>query len=147
MAANRIFIDSNVLVYANNTLSSFCSIAQNRLDEIDLQYESLWLSRQVLREFVVIITREMLVNAGKVDYKLLESTVIRFEKDFEIAEENQAITLELLRLIKDTNTSGKQIHDANIVATMLVNDVGNILTNNVADFKRFAHLINILPLL
>ncbi len=33
-----------------------------------------------------------------------------------------------------------------IVSTMLVHGIDTILTNNVADFKRFTHLITILPL-
>jgi len=41
---------------------------------------------------------------------------------------------------------GKQVHDANIVATMLVHGVPNLLTHNAADFKRFSHLIAVLPL-
>ena len=47
------------------------------------------------------------------------------------------------RLFIDTNVkiyasrSGKQVHDANIVATMLAHGVGRLLTFNVADFQRF----------
>ena len=45
------------------------------------------------------------------------------------------------------NVIGKQIHDTNIVATMLVNNIPNILTHNVADFNRFSSEINIIPLI
>ncbi|MBO1348300.1 MAG: hypothetical protein EBE86_013325 [Hormoscilla sp. GUM202] len=36
---------------------------------------------------------------------------------------------------------GAQVHDANIVATMLVYGIGELLTNNVDDFNRFSELI------
>ena len=55
-----------------------------------------------------------------------------------------ALLADFLRTI---SLSGKQIHDANIVATMLTYNIPILLTtNNIADFKRFSHLITILPL-
>jgi predicted nucleic acid-binding protein len=41
----------------------------------------------------------------------------------------------------------RKIHDANIVATMLVNDVHELLTHNVSDFKRFSADIEVIPLI
>lgn len=40
----------------------------------------------------------------------------------------------------------KPIHDANIVATMLAFGVRRLLTQNVADFRRYEPQIEILPL-
>lgn len=146
MAGEKIFIDTNVLVYANNTLSPFCFSARAQLQQAFSNYESVWLSRQVLREFAVIISREM-QSLGKIDFQLLESTIQRLEEDFFVAEDNQLITFRLLRLLEETNSSGKQVHDANIVATMLVHGLDTILTHNTQDFKRFSHLITLMPLI
>jgi predicted nucleic acid-binding protein len=145
MAVSKIFIDSNVLVYANNTLSPLCATARAQLQNAFRDFDSVWVSRQVFREVAVIVTREMLAN-GKVDFQLLESTIKQFEKDYDVAEENRAVTHQWLRLLEDTNTSGKQVHDANIVATMQVHGIDTLLTNNTSDFKRFSHLITVLPL-
>jgi hypothetical protein len=41
---------------------------------------------------------------------------------------------------------GKQVHNANIVATMLAHGIPRLFTHNVADFNRFSTLIEILPL-
>ena len=38
---------------------------------------------------------------------------------------------------------GKQVHDANIVATMLANGVTPLLTFNAADFRRFGSRIEL----
>ncbi|MGE0820473.1 MAG: hypothetical protein AB7G75_06540 [Candidatus Binatia bacterium] len=40
---------------------------------------------------------------------------------------------------------GKQVHDANIVATMLVHNIPTLLTNNTDDFAPSAHLVTVLP--
>ncbi len=145
MADKKVFIDSNVLVYANNSLSPFCHAARTKLEALAATPESLWVTRQVFREFAVIVTREML-SIGRVDFELLESTINRFGESFNVAEESQAVTTRWLQLLKETNTAGKQIHDANIVAAMLVHGIDSILTNNVSDFNRFSHLVNVLPL-
>jgi predicted nucleic acid-binding protein len=42
--------------------------------------------------------------------------------------------------------SGRQVHDANVVATMLEHGVRRLLTFNAADFRRFARIIDIEPL-
>lgn len=146
MDAKKIFIDSNVLVYASNTMSPFCQAARTQLQAAFSKYESVWVSRQVFREFAVVVSREMLAATGKVDFQLLESTILRFQQDFMVAEDSQLVTHRLLRLLEETNTAGKQVHDANIVASMLIHDVDTILTNNAADFHRFSHLITVLPL-
>ncbi len=39
---------------------------------------------------------------------------------------------------------GKQVHDANIAATMLAHGITRLLTFNVADFQRFAGLIELI---
>ncbi|MEH2170887.1 MAG: hypothetical protein V7K41_30400 [Nostoc sp.] len=43
-------------------------------------------------------------------------------------------------------SGGKQVHDANIVATMLVYGIPQLLTHNTSDFARFSGLITVLPL-
>ena len=72
--------------------------------------------------------------------------VRNFEEDFVVLNEGAEVTKKLLELTEKIPVSGKQIHDANIVATMLVNGIAEILTHNVSDFKRFAPGIKIIPL-
>jgi predicted nucleic acid-binding protein len=146
MADNSIFIDTNILVYANNTLSPFCEIARRKLQDVLIQYDIVWISRQVLREFAVIATREML-SAGNLDFEKLSGAIQQFEQDFQIAEDSKDVTSRLISLLKETNSSGKQVHDANIVATMLASNIQTILTHNISDFQRFSTLVEIMPLI
>ena len=76
----------------------------------------------------------------------LVTDVRYFQTVFHIADEDSAVTAELLHLLSSVPIGGKQIHDANIVATMLANQAGTLLTANVSDFDRFASLITVLPL-
>ena len=55
--------------------------------------------------------------------------------------------MRLLALLLEVPTRGRRIHDANIVATMLVYGVRRLLTNNPDDFVPFAAFIDVLPLI
>lgn len=144
-SGKKIFIDTNILVYANVATSPFQGDAQRVLMALPASYDSLWINRQVIREYLKVMSSEML-KVGKVDYAALKHEVAEFQKFMQVAETNNATTARLLTLIEETSTSGKQVYDANIVATMLIHGVDSVLTHNVADFKRFEHLVEVVPL-
>ena len=65
---------------------------------------------------------------------------------FRVVEDGPGVTAELLRLLAAVTVQGRQVHDANIVATMLAHGVPNLLTHNAADFARYAPAVTVLPL-
>ena len=52
-------------------------------------------------------------------------------------EDGPAVTQELIALCRAVPLGGRQVHDANIVATMLAHGETRLLTFNTADFTRF----------
>ena len=52
----------------------------------------------------------------------------------------------LLQILVAHSTTGRRVHDANSVATMLDYDLRCLLTFNLVDFRRFTRLITIEPL-
>jgi hypothetical protein len=50
----------------------------------------------------------------------------------------------LVNLLRDVACAGKQIHDANVVATMLVHNVRAVVTMNLKDFARFEPYVNLI---
>ena len=69
-----------------------------------------------------------------------------FTRQYHIAEDNADVTERLLQIVESVAVGGKQIHDANIVATMQVYGITHLLTENVSDFTRYSQLITIIPL-
>jgi len=59
--------------------------------------------------------------------------VRRFRAAFDVAEERPSVLDRLLRLLTTHSSSGRQVHDANIVATMLEHSIRRLLTFNAAD--------------
>ena len=63
--------------------------------------------------------------------------VERMCRGFEILEDGPQVMGMLEELCRDVPVGGKQIHDANIVATMLAYGESRLLTFNRSDFRRF----------
>jgi predicted nucleic acid-binding protein len=103
------------------------------------------VSRQVFREYVAVMSRPGVV-AGSIPILSLKGDVRDFARRFGVAEDDARVTDKWLSLLEQTPTAGKQVHDANIVATMIHN-IDSLLTHNTADFTRFSGLIKLLPLI
>ncbi len=140
-----IFVDTNILVYANLAKSPFHLTAKERLRLLSEQGADLWVSRQVLREYLAAMTRrDILTEAIPVSF--LVADVRYFAGYFQVAEEDSQVTERLLELMEKVPTGGRQVHDANIVATMQVYGIRHLLTHNTVDFKRFSDIITVLPI-
>jgi predicted nucleic acid-binding protein len=141
MDAEAVFIDTNVLIYAAVEESPFCLRARGNLKRLERSSTELWISRQIIREFLAQMTR-----APHPDFtpKDLLATLRNFEGRFCIAEDQALVTEQLVFLLEHVRAGGKQIHDANIVATMLTYNIPQLLTYNVDDFRRFSGLIQVI---
>jgi predicted nucleic acid-binding protein len=145
-AAEPVFVDTNNLIYAHQAHSPFNSQAIAKLLDLESAGHPLWISRQVLREYLAAMSRPGGLTAP-VPMASLVSDVQTFQAQFHIAEDGPAVTAQLLHLLGSIPCGGKQVHDANIVATMLAEGIGRLLTHNVQDFKRFAGIITVIPLI
>lgn len=141
MDDNALFVDTNVLVYANVIETPF---HEQALAAINTAYQAnriIWISRQVIREYLVTMTRPQTFE------NLPRATVLeqigQFTKHFEVADDTSAVTERLLQLLSDHKLGGKQVHDANIVATMQAYAIPALLTHNVKDFDRFGEIVRI----
>lgn len=139
--AEALFVDANALVYANVTESPFHAQALGALQAAHQAGRSLWISRQVLREYLATMTRPQAFAILPKETVL--SQVNQFVERFEVADDTPAVTEQLLTVVSKHTVGGKQIHDANIVATMLAYGLSCLLTHNVKDFERFGDLIRI----
>ncbi len=142
---SRWFVDANILVFAANQFSPWHTAAVARLQEAQQDKISLMVNPQVVREFIAAASRPAPGAPPPPIDPILEN-VRRILAGFVLLDENAATIDRLAELVKTVPTQGRQIHDANIVATMLTYGVSTLLTHNTVDFARFAALIRILPL-
>ena len=100
----------------------------------------LWISRQVIREYLATLVRPRI----SIPLVELANAVRSFEMRYQVAEEGPLVTVQLLTFLEQGVS--RQVHDTNIVATMLTYGIQRIFTNNPDDFAPFAALITIIPL-
>jgi predicted nucleic acid-binding protein len=112
-----VFIDTNVLVYAAISSSETHLAARNAISRYEQDGIVMWLSRQILREYLATLSRSQ-VYSNPVPATTLVNDIALFERRFQIAEDGPQVTKQLLDLISRIPVGGKNIHDANIVATM-----------------------------
>jgi predicted nucleic acid-binding protein len=195
MAAEPAFVDTNVLVYATRTKSHFHPRATACLWQARNDGTPLWFSRQIIREYLAVVTRPQAtepalpiakaradVEGFLADFNVAEdgSEVIPAAGDSDVLPFNQrhgpacpghrathtaaiggpdepghdglrgesnprasGITRVLIQLLAQVPSGGRQVHDVNIVATMLAQGITRLLTFNEADFRRFASVIDI----
>jgi predicted nucleic acid-binding protein len=141
-----ILIDTNILVYAHDVHSPFNKAAVQKLNALNEENEVLCISNQVIREYIAVVSK-LLLRMGVYILSSVPNDVRLFERQYIVLEESTDTRKQLFKLLDDFIVGGKQVHDANLVATMLHYGISTILTHNVADFKRFDSLIKIMPLL
>jgi predicted nucleic acid-binding protein len=142
---SRWFIDTNVLVFAANPHSPWHGAAELSLQAARRDGIALCISPQVVREFIAAASRPQ-PNMPPPPLDPILENVHRIRAGYELLNERAATIDHLVELLKAVPARGKQVHDANIVATMLTHGVSTLLTHNTADFIRFAAMIRVMPL-
>ena len=138
----RVFVDTNILASALLPESPRYFHARGILRRLAEADAEVWISRQVIREYLATMTRyEPLWN--DVTRATLIDSGRTLERHYFVAEDLPLVAEQLYFLLGQVPTGGKQVHDANIVATMIAYDVRTLLTYNLADFKRFSSFIEI----
>jgi len=143
MKINRIFIDTNILVHASVANSDKYPACSKFLDAHQRDGTSLVISGQVIREFIRTLTRPQFCEDESIKAEALRLAE-QYSRAYEVLHEDGQVHAHLLKLTRDFGVRGKQVHDANIVATMLAHNVPTLATENVRDFQRYGSLINLI---
>jgi len=144
--ADRVVLDTNVLLAASDTGRSEYARAREALDEWPAQGTALYTSGQILREYLSVATRPERQNGLGLSQVDSVANVRALRGRLRLLAENEKVSTCLLALLDDIRCTGKQVHDANIVATMLVHGIGALATINTGDFARFGRQVKIIAL-
>ena len=142
MPGTPVFVDTNVLLYASRPKANEHARSQAALSRMRQDGTPLWLSRQVFREYLAVATRPQ-ASGPALPMAAAVADVHGFHAAFNVAEDGASVFDRLLQLLAAHPGGGKQVHDANLVATMLEHRIRRLLTFNAADFRRFGSLIEV----
>ena len=137
-----MFVDTNILVNARIREAPHHEIAREGLERGLRGLEPLRISRQVMREYLAVVTRPQSWPVPITRGEALDD-IGRLDRAFEVLEDGPRVTEMLVALCQAVQVGGRQIHDANIVATMLAHGERRLLTFNTTDFRRYGDRIEL----
>jgi len=141
-----IAVDTNVLVGAIQTIDPQLRAAARRaVKSLYRQGEQLLCFPQNLVEFWNSSTRPVIGNGLGFTPEQAARYVDRFQTLFDLLPETSEIFPTWRKLVLDYKVSRIQVHDARIVAAMLVHQVDQILSFDVDDFNRYRGITVVHP--
>jgi predicted nucleic acid-binding protein len=127
---SHLFVDTNILVFATDASSPFESAAETELGEWRKQGTDLYISVQVLREYLAVTTRLAPTQNTPPDYPAILGNMASFRSAFHVLEDTRLVSEKLGELVQRFGVKGRQVHDASIAATMLTHGLQHLLTHN-----------------
>lgn len=118
---DKIFIDTNILLYAYSTEKNKREIAQNIINTNN----NIYISKQVINE-----TINILIKKFKLNIKDIINVVKELEKEFIILDFDIQTQLNALKLKQNYNL---QFYDALIVSTALKNSCTILYSEDMQD--------------
>jgi len=85
MAADPVFIDTNVLIYATRRTAPEHAAAQAALARLEGEGRRMWISFQILREYLAAVTRPQ-ATCPALSMGTAIADVRRFQQVFDVAE-------------------------------------------------------------
>jgi predicted nucleic acid-binding protein len=141
--ADKLFVDTNLLLRATVVQFPDHLVIKPFIDSFIQQGDELWISGQVIREYFNQTTRPQAFMLPMGAAQIREQYA-KLRAVFKVAQETIEVVDRFVELLQMYPTGGKQVHDANIVAVMLVYDIKTLLTLNRDDFKRFGDKITLI---
>ncbi len=129
-------VDTSLLLRLANPGDVLFSVAANTVKELHRQGELLRIAPQNLIEFRGSATRPAEVNGLGLSSADAEFQAAEFEVTFSLLPETPEIFPAWKALVQAAGVTGKQVHDARLVAICQVYGITHILTFNVRHFNR-----------
>ena len=96
---------------------------------------------QNMAEFWNVCTRPITVRGGLgLKVEASEMRLRLLERHFPVLPDSPAIYEKWKALVVDHQVRGVNVHDARLVAAMMIHGVTHILTANVKDFQRYPNI-------
>jgi predicted nucleic acid-binding protein len=129
-------VDTNVLIYGTVMGNPWYDQARQWLAAIESSGVRLCVTTQILREYLVVLTRgEVFEKSFTVDQVLTQVDALL--PSFAVLDEPIDAANLMRELVHQYQIHGKSIHDANVVAVMLTHGVRRLVTYNSVDFERY----------
>lgn len=138
-------VDTNVLLRSVDLSHPMNPDAVNAISTLHNHGKQVYIVPQNLIEFWNVYTRLIERNGLGCSVAETEAEVNRLKALFPLLLDTEEIYQEWERLVVTYGIRGINVHDARLVAAMLVHGLTHILTFNVSDFSRYSEITTISP--
>jgi predicted nucleic acid-binding protein len=138
-------VDTNLLLRSIDPAHPMNGGAVHALSTLREQGEQLCIVPQNLIEFWNVYTRPLERNGLGGSPEEAEREVAQFKAFFALLPDTAAIYPTWERLVSKYAVRGVNVHDARLVAAMLVHGLTHILTFNDRDFMRYQDITVVPP--
>jgi predicted nucleic acid-binding protein len=129
--------DTNVLLRLNRSNNTDVPAIRRAIRILSARGFRFCYTSQNIIEFWNVCTRPLKQNGYGLSIADTRRRIRQIERLFTLLPDNEQIYPEWRRLVETRSVSGAQVHDARLVAAMLVHGVAYILTLNKRDFIRY----------
>jgi predicted nucleic acid-binding protein len=143
---DRAMLDTNVLLAATDEGRTEHDQALKIVNDWPGWGTTLYTSGQIMREYLAVATRPAEKNGLGLKPADALANVQALRGRTSLLAEDGKVADRLLALLGDISCGGKQIHDANVVATMLVHGIDTVVTINLDDFAKFGQHVKLIGL-
>ena len=140
-----ILSDTNILLRSLETTAPHYQIVENALAKLRGRQEVLCVAPQNVVEFWSVATRPVNENGLGMDARRADAEITALLRLFCLLPYRQEVLETWRRIVVAQGISGKQAHDAHLVAIMQVHSIPTILTFNDAHFRRFPGITALNP--
>lgn len=137
---DTVFLDTNILLTATDSSRLQHKSCHELFQRAPSGGLHLAISNQIVREYLVVATRPVSVNGLGLSTKDSLHNIMQFLHYCLVIEETEATLNLLIEYVGKYSISGKHIHDINLIALMMTNNIETLITLNPADFKAFTVL-------
>ncbi len=133
----KVLLDTNVLLRRLEPTHPQYALADGAVRKLRSQGAQLYLVSQNFYELWVTLTRPVAVNGLGKSITEATATLAQLAVTFTVLDDTPDVRTNWLQLVTTHAVSGKNAHDARLVAAMLTHGLTHLLTFNDADFRRF----------
>lgn len=139
-SGDACLLDSNILLRISKSDDPHHAVIRQALHVLVGQGARLCYTSQTLGEFWNASTRPRDSNGLGLSIAETDRLASVIERDLEFLPDSREVHDRWRSLLVMLGIRGVQVHDARLAASMYVHGVGQVLTINVRDFRRFEGL-------
>jgi len=140
-----LFVDTHILIRFHDSSDDLHSQAVSKVAQLHRNDEALVVAPQCIYELWSVLTRPRQKRGVGLTPSDANAIVQRLPQFFRLVPDPAGLFTEWLRLVNLHGVSGKESHDARLVAFMNLSAIDKVVTFNGSDFARYGTISVIDP--